>query len=55
MLNPPVHDSNIPVFESEKPRLVYQPPMLTRLNDSEIGTGATGVPEGNTGLLELES
>ena len=52
MINPNEHDSNKPGLESEKPRLVYQPPTLTRLNDSEIGTGATGVPEGNTGLLE---
>ena len=52
MTNPNVHESNIPILESEKPRLPYQPPRLTRLNGSEIGTGSTGVPEGNTGLLE---
>lgn len=52
MTNPNVHDSNKPVLESDKPRRVYQPPTLTRLEDLDIGTGNSNVPENNSGLLE---
>lgn len=52
MTNPNVHDSNKPVFESEKPRLVYQPPTLTRLEEYDIESGSVNVPENNNGLLE---
>ena len=51
MTNPNVHESNKPVLESEKPRLPYQPPMLIRLDDSEINDKGINVPEGNDGLL----
>ena len=52
MTNPNAHDSNKPVLESGKPRLVYQPPTLTRLEDFDIATGNSNVPESNNGLLE---
>lgn len=52
MTNPNVHDSNKPVLESEKLRLVYQPPTLTRLEDCDIATGDSNVPKNNNGLLE---
>jgi hypothetical protein len=51
MTNPLINDSNKPVLESEKPRLVYQPPTVTRLEDFDIATGNTYVPESNNGLL----
>ena len=51
MTSPSVHDSNNPVLESDKPRRVYQPPTLTRLEDCDIATGDTTVPETNDGLL----
>ena len=50
MTNPNEHESDKPVVESEKPRLVYQPPKLTRL-DLDIATGGVGVPETNAGLI----
>ena len=52
MTNPSAHDSNKPVLETEKPRLPYQAPKLTRLDDSEINAKGTSVPEANSGLLE---
>lgn len=51
MTNPNEHESKKPILESEKARLPYQSPTLTRLTDREIGTGGTGVPEGSFGLL----
>ena len=54
MTNPNVHDSNKPILESEKPRLVYQPPTLTRLEEYDIESGSTNVPENNNGLLESQ-
>ena len=37
-----IHESNNPMLESDKPRLVYQASMLTRLGECDIagGTGA---------------
>lgn len=52
MTNPLVNEGNKPILESEKPRLPYQPPTLTRLDDSEINAKGTNVPEANSGLLE---
>lgn len=52
MTNPNVHDGNKSVLESEKPRLVYQPPTLTLLEDCDIASGNINVPENNNGLLE---
>lgn len=52
MTNPNVHDSNKPILESEKPRLVYLPPALTLLEDYDIASGNSNVPENNNGLLE---
>jgi hypothetical protein len=52
MTNPNVHDGNKSVLESEKPRLVYQPPTLTLLDDYDIASGNSNVPENNNGLLE---
>ena len=52
MTNPLINDGNKPVLESEKPRLLYQSPKLTRLDDSEINAKGTNVPEANSGLLE---
>ncbi len=50
----PSSDSNKLMSEalSEETRKVYQPPTLTMLDTYEIGTGATNVPEANSGLLE---
>ena len=51
MTNPNVHDSNKPILESEKPRLVYQTPTLTRLEGVAIATGSgTDVPENTNGM-----
>lgn len=52
MTRPNVHDSNTLGLESEKPRLPYQQPTLTRLDDSEINAKGSLVPEANDGLLE---
>ena len=52
MTNPSVPDSNKLVLESEKSRLLYQAPKLTRLDDSEINAKGANVPEANSGLLE---
>ena len=52
MTNPNVHDSNKPILESENHRKVYEPPTLTRLEDCDIATGDSNVPEKNNGLLE---
>jgi hypothetical protein len=51
MTNPNVHESNKPILESDKPRMAYQPPTLTRLEDCDIASGSVYVPEGNNGLL----
>ena len=40
------------LLESDKPRLVYQPPRLTRLEEYDIESGNANVPENNNGLLE---
>ena len=52
MTNPNVHDSNKPILESEKPRKAYEPPRLMRLEECDIATGDSTVPENNNGLLE---
>jgi hypothetical protein len=52
MASPKAHNSNKPVLESEKPRLAYQPPTLTRLEECDIESGSDNVPENNNGLLE---
>ena len=51
MTNPLLNDSDKPVLESEKPRLVYQPPTLTPLDDCDITGGHTNVPENTSGIL----
>ncbi|MDA9272284.1 hypothetical protein N9Q05_02770 [bacterium] len=52
MTNPNVHDSNKPILESEKPRLMYEPPTLTLLDDYDIASESANVPENTNGLLE---
>ena len=52
MTNPNVHESNKPILESEKPRKAYEPPTLTLLDDYDIASGNSNVPENNNGLLE---
>lgn len=42
---------SIPEPFSVKTRQVYQSPMLTLLEDYNIATGASNVPEGSNGLL----
>ena len=52
MTNPLINYGNKPILESEKPRLTYQQPTLTRLDYSEINAKGINVPEANSGLLE---
>lgn len=52
MIKPNVHESNKLLLESEKPRKAYEPPTLTLLDDYDIASGSSNVPENNNGLLE---
>ena len=52
MTQPIKHDSNKPVLESDKPRRVYEPPTLKPLENCNIATGDSNVPENNNGLLD---
>lgn len=52
MTNPSAHDNNKPILESEKPRKAYEPLKLMRLEDFDIATRDSNVPENNNGLLE---
>ena len=44
-----------PILESKNSRLPYKPPTLIRLDDRDINSGGTGVPEGSQGNLSLGS
>lgn len=51
MTNPNVHEGNKSVLESEKPRLVYQPPTLTLLEECDVAGGVGPGAENNNGSI----
>lgn len=52
MTNPLVNDDHKPTLVSEQPRSVYHRPMVTLLDDYDIASGISNIPENNNGLLE---